>query len=199
MTSPLTIRIARLTDAPQLREIYRPYVERTAITFEYTVPTVAEFRDRMATTLKRYPYLVAEQAGQIVGYAYVGTFGSRAGYDWAVETSIYVAPASRHTGVGKRLYAALEDICRLMGITNLNACIAYPADADPHLTKNSAEFHHHLGYQLAGHFHRCGCKFGRWYDIIWMEKAISDHPHDPQPVISFNDLRGSIRDRLGIV
>ena len=199
MTSPITIRVARLTDAPQLLQIYRPYVERTAITFEYTVPAIDEFRRRIADTLKRYPYLVAEQADQVIGYAYVGPFGTRAAYDWAVETSIYVAPTSRHTGVGKRLYAALEAICQLMGITNLNACIAYPTGADPYLTNNSAEFHHRLGFQLAGHFHRCGCKFGRWYDMIWMEKLIGNHPNTPRPVVNFNDLQATVWDQLHIV
>ena len=80
------IRVATVEDAAQLLEIYRPYVEQTAITFEYEVPSVEEFRHRIATVLARYPYLVYEQDGKIFGYAYVGPFHERAAYDWAVET-----------------------------------------------------------------------------------------------------------------
>ena len=104
----LRIRTARLSDAPALLKIYAPYVEKTAITFECTVPDIEEFAARMRATLRRYPYLVAERGGEIVGYAYAGPFGSRAAYDWAVEMSIYLREDQRHRGTGKRLYAALE-------------------------------------------------------------------------------------------
>lgn len=199
MVNDIKIRLARLTDAAQLVKIYAPYVDKTAITFEYTVPSVTEFRQRMANTLVTYPYLVAEQAGQVVGYAYLGPFVGRKAYQWAVETSIYVAPAIRHTGVGGHLYKAVEDICQLMGITNLNACIAYPRDDnDPYLTTNSADFHHHLGYHLVGKFHQCGYKFNHWYDMIWMEKIIDDHPIYPTPLKNFNDIRREVTAQLGI-
>lgn len=198
MVNDVQIRVAKLTDAPQLVAIYAPYVQKTAITFEYEVPTVDEFRDRMADTLKRYPYIVAERGGQIVGYAYVGPFKGRRAYDWAVETSIYVATDERHHGVGKQLYQALENICRTMGILNMNACIGYPAHADQHLTKNSAQFHAHLGYQMVGEFHQCGYKFGRWYNMVWMEKMIGQHADQPQAVQNFNDVRPIIATRYNI-
>lgn len=108
----LRIRTARLSDAPALLKIYAPYVEKTAITFECTVPDIEEFAARMRATLRRYPYLVAERGGEIVGYAYAGPFGSRAAYDWAVEMSIYLREDQRHRGTGKRLYAALEAVLR---------------------------------------------------------------------------------------
>lgn len=193
MNTNMNIRIARLTDAPQLVAIYAPYVQKTVITFEYNVPSVQEFRERMAKTLTKYPYLVAEKAGTIVGYAYVGPFKERSAYDWAVETSIYVDTNARHEGIGGQLYHALEEICQLMGITNLNACIGYPRqDEDQYLTKNSAEFHAHLGYQMVGEFHNCGYKFHRWYDMVWMEKMIGHHPNNPAPVKNFNDLRDQV-------
>ena len=198
MVNDVQIRVAKLTDAPQLVAIYAPYVQKTAITFEYEVPTVDEFRDRMADTLKRYPYIVAERGGQIVGYAYVGPFKGRRAYDWAVETSIYVATDERHHGVGKQLYQALENICRTMGILNMNACIGYPSHADQHLTKNSAQFHAHLGYQMVGEFHQCGYKFGRWYNRVWMEKMIGQHADQPQAVQNFNDVRPIIATRYNI-
>ena len=88
MTDGITIRTARPEDAAALLEIYAPYVTDTAITFEYTVPSEAEFRGRIEKTLKRYPYIVAEKAGRMIGYAYAGAFHPRAAYDWACELSI---------------------------------------------------------------------------------------------------------------
>ena len=188
----ITIRTAELKDAERLVEIYRPYVEQTAISFEYVVPTVEEFQGRMARVLEKYPYLVAEQAGTIVGYAYVGPFVGRSAYDWAVETSIYLDRAVRRQGIGKKLYTALEAILREMHIFNLNACIGFPEAEDEYLTRNSVEFHQHLGYQWVGEFHRCGYKFGRWYNMVWMEKMLGEHPAQPDPVRPFSDVRPSL-------
>lgn len=179
----LRIRTARLSDAPALLKIYAPYVEKTAIMFECTVPDIEEFAARMRATLRRYPYLVAERGGEIVGYAYAGPFGSRAAYDWAVEMSIYLREDQRHRGTGKRLYAALEAVLRAQNIQNLYACIGCPDGADDaHLTRNSAQFHAHLGYRLVGEFPRCGYKFGTWYSMVWMKKCIGAHEAQPAPV-----------------
>ncbi|MGN1009287.1 MAG: GNAT family N-acetyltransferase, partial [Oscillospiraceae bacterium] len=154
-----------------------------------TVPDVEEFAARMRATLRRYPYLVAERGGELVGYAYAGPFGERAAYDWAVEMSIYLREDQRHQGTGKRLYAALEAVLRAQNVQNLYACIGYPDGADDaHLTKNSAQFHAHLGYRLVGEFSRCGYKFGTWYSMVWMEKCIGAHEESPAPVCPFPEL-----------
>lgn len=138
----LYLRPASLSDAPALRAIYAPYVEKTAITFEYTVPDIEAFAARMRATLRRYPYLVAVRGGEIVGYAYAGAFGERAAYAWAAEVSIYLREDQRRQGIGRRLYAALEALLRAQHVQTLYACIAYPNGADDvHLTKNSAQFH----------------------------------------------------------
>lgn len=208
--SNLLIRPAVVDDAEELLEIYRPYVERTAITFEYAVPAVEEFRGRIERTIRRYPYLVAMEGGaaaetrtpnpplfpgatkapksRILGYAYTGPFKEREAYDWAVETSIYVDMNHKKSGVGRALYEALEDVSRRQHIFNLNACIGVPVSADPHLTTNSMDFHAHMGYRLAGRFHRCGYKFGTWYDMVWMEKFLGEHPEAPLPVIPWPEL-----------
>ena len=102
----ITIRMAEESDAQALLAIYAPYVEKTAVTFEYEVPTVLEFKNRIASTLKRYPYLAAIRDGHILGYAYASAFKERAAYDWAVETSIYVSEGARRTGAGSLLYEA---------------------------------------------------------------------------------------------
>ena len=182
MDLKIRIRPAKPEDAEKLLAIYAPYVEQTAITFEYEVPTVEEFRERIHNTLKKYPYLVAEQDGEPVGYAYVGPFHDRPAYDWAVETSIYVDQNKKRMGIGKKLHEALEEELRNRGFLNMNACIAYPAQEDEYLTRNSVEFHAHLGYRMVGQFHQCGYKFHRWYDMVWMEKLIGEHTADQQPV-----------------
>ncbi len=182
------IRIATIEDAKALLEIYAPYVKNTAITFEYEVPSEDEFKKRIENTLNKYPYLVAENQGEIVGYAYASAFHSRAAYQWDVETSIYIKQDQRNSGVGKALYLELERLLKLQNILNLNACIAYPETEDEYLTKNSVEFHEHLGYQMVGEFHKCGYKFDRWYNMVWMEKHIGEHLEKPLSVISFKEI-----------
>lgn len=179
----LSLRLATPDDAPALVEIYRPYVLGTAITCEYEVPSIEEFAARIAHTLERYPYLVVELDGVPVGYAYVSPLNSREAYDWSVETSIYLAPAARHHGVGGRLHEALRRCVAAMGMTNMCALIAVPHDADDeYLTHNSQDFHAHMGYRLVGTFDRCAQKFGRWYDMCWMELVLREREPDmPKP------------------
>lgn len=179
---PVTVRAAKLSDMPQILSIYAYYVEHTAITFEYDVPTPEEFQARMENTMRRYPYLVVETGGGIQGYAYAGAFHERAAYSWASELTVYLDHQVQKRGYGRMLYQALEKQLKAMGILNLYACIGYPEQEDEYLTKNSAEFHSHLGFKTVGEFHRCGYKFGRWYNMIWMEKIIGEHLPEQPPV-----------------
>lgn len=183
------IRVATPQDAEALLAVYAPYVTDTAITFEYEVPSLTEFRERIRHTLERYPYLVMEQDGEILGYAYAGPFKERAAYDWAVETTIYVKQGMKEQGIGRKLYQALEDTLIRQNILNLNACIGYPTVEDEYLTRNSMEFHQHLGYRLVGQFYQCGYKFGRWYDMVWMEKLVGEHGVEPVRVKPFPELQ----------
>ena len=155
--------------------IYAPYVEHTAVTFEYNVPSEEEFLRRISKVQSRYPWLVAEDNGRVVGYAYAGVFKERDAFQWAVETSIYVDVSMKRLGIGRLLHDALEERLRSQGILNMNACIAYPRQEDEYLTRDSVSFHAKLGYKQVAHFHQCGKKFGRWYDMIWMEKMIGEH------------------------
>lgn len=106
---------------------------------------------------------MAEEDGNIVGYAYVSPFKERAAYDWSVETSIYVDMIQKRKGIGRLLYDRLEEILKKQGILNVNACIGYPQIDDEYLTKDSVYFHEKLGYHMVGTFHQCGYKFGCWY------------------------------------
>lgn len=174
--STVTIRDAELKDAGYLLEIYSYYVEKTAVSFEYDTPTLPEFQERMKNTMKNYPYLVAEKDGVVSGYAYAGPFVGRAAYNHSCEMTIYLDRTARKCGMGRKLYEALEERLKARGILNLYACIGYPEKEDEYLNRNSAEFHAHMGYTKVGEFHKCGYKFGRWYDMIWMEKMIGGHP-----------------------
>ncbi len=182
------IRNAKLADAKRLLEIYDFYVTNTAITFEYVTPSFDEFQARMQKTMLRYPYLVLEEDGLIQGYAYASPFIGRAAYDWSCATTIYLDHTKQKCGLGRILYEALEDALRKMGILNLYACIGYPEKDDAYLSKNSAEFHAHLGFIKVGEFHKCGYKFGRWYNMHWMEKNIGEHRKHQRPIIAYQDL-----------
>lgn len=186
--SGAALRPAVPGDAAALLEIYAPYVRETAITFEYQVPSPEEFRERIRRTLERWPYLVAEAGGRCLGYAYLGAFVGRAAYGWSAESSIYLRRDARRQGIGRRLYEALEDLARAQGIWNLNACVGTPAAEDPYLTRNSLEFHAHMGFRLVGEFQKCGYKFGTWYNMAWMEKLLGEHPARPDPVRLFPEL-----------
>lgn len=198
MDNHVRIRAATIDDAKEILEIYAPYVKKTAITFEYDVPSLEEFTGRIKRILQKYPYIVAEKDGEMLGYAYTGTFVGRAAYDWAVEVTIYLKENKRKMGLGRKLYHVIEEICKAQNITNLNACIGYPEFEDEYLTKNSVQFHAHLGYSMVGKFHKCGYKFGRWYDMVWMEKIIGTHDSVPAPLVSFPDLDTEVLQRIGI-
>ena len=181
MNGHLMIRPTCEKDAAALARIYAYYVEKTAITFEYTAPDMAEMERRRQEISQRYPYLVAESDGKVVGYAYAHAFYGREAYAWSVESSIYVDVNIRKHGIGRKLYEALEKALKSMGILNINACIAVPRDnQDPYVTNGSLNFHQRLGYTLVGRFHNSGYKFDRWYDVVWMEKMIGPHTVHPR-------------------
>jgi L-amino acid N-acyltransferase YncA/dienelactone hydrolase len=169
------IRDVRLEDATRLLEIYSYYVTETAITFEYDVPSVEEFTDRIKNISAKYPYIVLEDEGVIYGYSYAGTFKARAAYDKSCELTIYLDKDCKKKGYGRALYEALEKRLSEKGIVNLYACIGYPVVEDEYLNRNSEQFHAHLGFSKIGTFYKCGYKFGRWYNMIWMEKLIGNH------------------------
>lgn len=190
----IKIRFATIEDATELQAIYKPYVENTAITFEYDAPTVEEFAGRIRSTLEKYPYLVIERrdgsvessvagsedsagrdTAEILGYCYAGVFKGRAAYNRSVETSIYVKTGEQGKGYGRALYSELEKELKVRGILNAYACIASPKPGSTRLDNSSQKFHEHMGYKLVGTFHDCAYKFNQWYNMIWMEKMLGEH------------------------
>lgn len=178
----MKIEKVTIKDSEELLKIYAPYILKTAITFEYEVPSLEEFKQRITNIASKYPYLKLIDNDEIVGYAYANSFSERKAYDYSVETTIYLKENARGKGYGKVLYQALEDSLKRMGILNMNACIAYPKVEDETLTFSSVHFHRSCGFKSVGVFHNSGYKFNKWYDMIWMEKQIGEHPSDLKPV-----------------
>lgn len=180
MEEKFVIRRAAAEDAAALLEIYQPYIADTVITFEYDVPTAEEFAGRITDTLADFPYLVCERDGKPVGYAYAHHIRERAAYDWAVELSIYLAPAAQGQGVGTALYRCLIDLLEMQNIRILYGCVTLP-------NEKSRRLHEKLGFELAGVWHGSGWKFARWHDVGWFEKRLGgDGP--AQPVVPFPAL-----------
>ena len=162
------MKIEKVTveDAEKLLEIYAPYVENTAITFEYDVPSKDEFEERIKNISAKYPYIKAVHEGKVVGYAYAASFKDRRAYDWSVETTIYVKNNCKRMGIGKALYEVLEQ-----------------EQEGRYLNDDSIRFHDNMGFTEVGRFHNSGYKFGQWFDMIWMEKMIGEHNANPHEVI----------------
>jgi phosphinothricin acetyltransferase len=166
-------------DAGAVRDIYAPTVESSAISFELEVPPAAEMAARIANRLPSYPWLVAEEAGEVVGYAYAGRFAVRAAYAWSVETSVYVAERVRGRGVGRALYVALFDILAAQGFRRAMAGIALPNPA-------SVGLHESMGFTKVGVYEAVGWKLGAWQDVGWWQRCLAalgeGPPAPPVPV-----------------
>ena len=171
----ITIRPATVDDAESILEIYAYYVLNTAISFEYTVPTLDEFKYRIRKTLEKYPYYVALIDNKIVGYAYASPFGEREAYKYSVELSIYIDKDYKRKGIGSLLYDTLEQKLKTNGITNVYALVATQEKEDKYLNIDSEKFHKSLGFKQIGKCSKCGYKFNRWYDVIYTEKVIKEH------------------------
>ena len=191
-TNNMSIRTVRPEDAKNLLDIYAYYVEETAISFETEVPSVEEFKIRIEEILKSYPYIVACDNDELLGYAYLHPFVGRKAYELSAETTIYLNPVKKKMGIGKKLYSVLEDIAKAQNIINLYSCIGYVDVEDEYLNNNSAEFHEHMGYRMVGKFENCGHKFGRWYHMVWMEKIIGEHK-EIREFMRFKDIENSIK------
>ena len=185
----ITIRPVTEADAEKLLAIYAPYVTDTFVTYEYTVPTVEEFRERIRNTLQTYPYFAAVENGRIIGYAYASAFHPRRAYLWSAEATVYLERGVRGRGVGRLLYERLEETLKQQNVQNVNACIAYP-------NPQSIAFHEKMGYRMVGAFHQCGYKFDTWYDMVWMEKHIGEHVHPQPPILGIKQIEKEAEEML---
>ncbi len=178
----MTIRFAQPADAPDLLAIYAPYVTDTSVSFEYDVPTVAEFAQRVEIISGQLPYLIAETNGRILGYAYASRHRDRAAYQWSVDTAVYVHPDGHRQGIARRLYTRLFDLLRRLGYYNAYAGITLP-------NPGSEAFHQSMGFAPIGVYDNVGCKFGEWHSVGWFALALQPHSPNPTPPISIRSLR----------
>lgn len=165
------VRAATLVDVAAIRSIYRPIVNDTAISFEESAPDTAEIGQRMLAA-PRLPWLVADDAGCVVGYAYASPHRQRAAYRWSADCSIYLDPKHRSRGFGRLLYGRLIAEVRELGYVSLFAGIALPNDA-------SVALHEAMGFEALGVFRHVGYKHGHWHDVGWWQKSLRDLPVPP--------------------
>jgi len=169
------IRPAKITDAEGMLEIYAPIVENSAISFEFSPPSLAEFRERIAVYSRSAPWLVCELNGGITGYAYATAFRSRPAYQWSAEVTVYVHPDFQRRGIARALYVALLDCLVFQGFVNAVGVIVLPNPA-------SVELHQTLGFERIGVFPRIGFKRDAWHDTGWWLKRLVSADAAPQPL-----------------
>lgn len=176
------IRLATEADAAAVAAIYAPCVRATPISFESVPPSPAEMAERIVGTLPRYPWLVDEEDGAVVGYACAGPFAQRVCYRWSVTTTVYVRDSHWRRGVGRRLVAALLGVLAEQGFRSAYAGVTLP-------NAGSVGLHEAMGYEPVGVYRDAGHKLGRWHDVAWFQRAlqpnaprVEEHPAEPVDV-----------------
>lgn len=181
-----SIRFARLEDAPALRQIYREYIH-SGITFEYHLPSVAAFRQRIRETRRDYPYLVLLVDEQVVGFAYAHRFRQREAYQWSAELSIYLGRAVQGRGLGSLLYQQLMALLKLQRVQLAYALVTGA-------NQGSLRFHERLGFTSLGIHPKAGYKAGQWLDMHWYQRQLGPQLACPAPFVPFHRLPlGEIR------
>jgi L-amino acid N-acyltransferase YncA len=178
------IRLATEDDAPQVLEIYAPFCRNTTISFETEAPTVDEMRRRIAKVVAEYPWLVCEDEGLILGYAYGSKHRERAAYVWSADVSVYVREGRRRGGLGRALYTSLFAILRLQGYYNALAGVTLP-------NPGSEGLHQAMGFQPVGVYRNIGYKCGGWHHVAWSQLALREPEPEPRPPLALDAVRGS--------
>lgn len=168
MSDIITIRKVNESDYIDILEIYSYYVANTAVSFEYDVPTKEEFRERVKKISERYPYIVAEDNGKVIGYAYASDpYNERAACKWDSDVSVYIREDYHGKGVGRRLYSLLERMLKMLGFVTVYALVTGE-------NTDSCRFHERLGYEMVGNLPNTGFKLGRWHSIYFYSKHIAE-------------------------
>ena len=183
----MAIRVAKKEDLKDILAIYGPYVENTAISFEYTVPSLETFTERFLRITKQFPFFVWEEEGKILGYAYADAPFERAAFSWCAEPSVYILKEARGKGIGKALYKALEETLKKQGYVVLYAIITTE-------NEDSIAFHEALGYRHLADFPRCGFKFDYWYGVTWMEKKLQTVEMPTKMPVPFAEIVNSYQN-----
>ena len=181
-----SVRIAHDDDAAAIHAIYAPSVIAGSATFETVLPGVDAMRERIRARLQHYPYLVWDEAGEVLAYAYAGRFRERAAYDWIAETSIYVRADAQRRGIARRLYGTLLAAMRLQGIHQAVGVITLPGTV-------SVALHESMGFSAAGVWRQAGFKQGQWWDVGVWQKQLQPAANPPLPVQPFAEMLGAAR------
>jgi len=161
------VRDATADDAAAVAAVYAPYVTGTSITFETDPPSADEMVRRIAAAQRSHAFLVLEDAGEVVGYAYGGPFKERAAYRWSCEVSVYLAMDRRGRGGGRRLYEEL-----LRRLADRGYRMAAAGMTQPNVP--SGRLHAAMGFETVGTYRDIGHKFGAWHDVTWVQRRIGD-------------------------
>ena len=187
-SSRLRIRLASVDDADGIRAVYAPFVD-TPVTFEEEVPSCEAYRKRIESICEKYPCLVAEEGGRIVGFAYAHELRERIAFQWNAELSVYLAPAAQGRGSGSRLYAALIELLRLTGIKSVYGVVTSPNAA-------SERLHRAFGFALMGVQPHAGFTCGAWHDVAWYVREIAPFEDAPAPPAPFPTYASAHPDQV---
>jgi len=168
-------------DAARIAQIYQPYVAETIISFEEIAPTADQMADRIRSTLAWTPWLVADEDGRVVGYAYASRHRERTGYRWSVDISVYLEAGAQGRGIGRALYRELLELLRRQRFVNVYAGITLPNDA-------SVGLHRAIGMEQIGTYERVGYKFGQWLGVTWFGMRLNEPAEPPLEPIPFPGL-----------
>ncbi len=185
----ILLRTASESDCRDILDIYAPYITDTPVTFETEVPSHAEFLERMLGILRFFPYLIAEENGETVGYAYAHFQHERAAYRWNAELSVYLKRGCERRGIGSALYRALMELLRLQGFIRVFGVITIPNDP-------SVALHERFGFRRAALYPSMGYKFGGWHDVAWYEKLLTPIPAEPAEIVPFAALDPALVRRV---
>jgi L-amino acid N-acyltransferase YncA len=167
-------------DAAACVAIYESAIVGSATSFEEAVPSVNEFAERIRHTTLAYPWLVLEDGGRVVGYAYASQHRSRAAYRWAADVSVYVAASHHRRGAGRVLYTELFERLRAQNVRVLCAGVTLP-------NEGSVGLHRAMGFETVGVYKRIGYKMGAWHDVMWLELELSPATDEPPPEPIFRE------------
>jgi phosphinothricin acetyltransferase len=179
--SESNIRLATLEDAVAILSIYEPYILNTAITFEYETISVEVFQKRMEAVQKQFPWLVYEEEGKVVGYAYCSRFKERAAFDWDCECSVYIDEKAHRRGIATELYTKLFELVEKQGYYNIYALITFSHES-------SVSLHKKFGFTEVGVYQKTGYKMEKWWDLLVMEKRIHSFADIPIKPISIDEI-----------
>ena len=175
------IRPATPEDASEIIRIYSPYILHSAFTFEFDIPSIGNMQHRIISYMEKYPWLVAEENGKLMGYAYASAYRERRAYQWCVESSVYLDDAAKGSGIALQLYNKLFSILKSQGIRNVYSIITLP-------NGTSEKFHAKCGFEKFAVYKNVGHKLGKWHDVLWMIKVLNDIDDEVREPVWFSKI-----------